>query len=217
MNPFYGRKVARPLNTSSKNVLNDVLPDLSCHLKDLNDKIPSHTPIVMDIGFGTGDHLWDQYQKNPDYFFIAIDPFITGVCSFLKKIDAQNFNGFVLNHPAQEVVNMLRNPCIDTIFMLFLDPWPKKRHHKRRLIQNNFLKQLHTILKPNGQIYIATDHPSYQEWVEKRALDTSDLFVWRHIPRPPDWAQSRYEKKGSEQSLTAMYWCIEKIPHYFMT
>ncbi len=211
MNPFYGRKVARPLNISSKNVLNDVLPNLSCDLKDLPHQIPSHTSVVMDIGFGTGDHLFHQYQKNPDHFFIGIDPFITGVCSFLKKIDDQNFNGLILNLPAQEVVSVLNPDSIDTIFILFLDPWPKKRHHKRRLIQNDFLKKLHTILKPNGCIYIATDHPSYQEWVEQRAIDTSELFIWKRMTRPVDWVQSRYEKKGSDKGLSPVYWCAQKI------
>jgi len=158
--------------------------------------------IWLEIGFGGGEHVSGQAARHPDIGILASEVFIEGVAKLLGQIeDAQLENIRLWEEDAREMVTGLKAKSIDRTFILFPDPWHKARHHKRRLIQPDFLDDLARVMKSGGQVRFATDvrsyadealekflsHPAFQ-WTARSADD------WRIAPQ--DHIQTRYQTKN---------------------
>ncbi len=178
---------------------------------DLNQ--PAPTPLTrlfprpidavwLEIGFGGGEHLLWQAENNPTVGFVACEPFIDGV---VKVIDGAGQLGLdniqVFTDDARHVLEWLPPAAIARAFVLFPDPWPKARHHKRRLVQPPFIASLARVMTPGSELRLATDIDDYArqmllavrakqgfEWTACRPAD------WRE--RPADWPATRYEGKA---------------------
>ena len=168
---------------------------------DFNDAFQNRSgELVLEIGFGMGTSTAEIAKANPNKNYIAIEVHSPGVGNLIKLIQENDiFNLKIIQHDAVEVLNtMIKNDCLDGIHIFFPDPWPKKRHHKRRLIQESFLKLMAQKIKQSGYLHIATDWEDYALWIidllDKETLlqKTSENFFEKPDYRP----LTKYENRG---------------------
>lgn len=160
------------------------------------------TACWLEIGFGAGEHLAWQAAQHPEVGIIGCEPFVNGVSSLLHQIDKSGLDNIRI-HPddARPLIDALPDGSIDRCFLLFPDPWPKARHHRRRFVGPETLDAVARILSDGAEFRLASDdsglvdwmlyqlrrHPAFR-WAASRAAD------WR--TRPPDWPGTRYESKA---------------------
>lgn len=163
------------------------------------------------MGFGGGEHLAAQAEQNPRTGFVGCEPFTNGVAKLLTQMKTRNLDNVrVVPDDARDVLARLPDACLSTVFVLFPDPWPKLRHHKRRFIQVETLHQIARVLKRGGELRLATDHMDYATWAlvhlmrdlrfEWSARTAAD---WR--ARPEDWVPTRYEQKALGAGKCCIY------------
>jgi len=160
----------------------------------------SSRELILEIGFGMGASTAEIAKANPNKNYLAIEVHSPGVGNLIKLIQENHiFNLKIIQHDAVEVLNaMIKNDSLDGIHIFFPDPWPKKRHHKRRLIQENFLKLMAQKIKQSGYLHIATDWEDYALWIidllDKETLlqKTSEDFFEKPDYRP----LTKYENRG---------------------
>jgi len=216
---LYGRRQGRPLRAGRRALLDEALPRLEIVLpedggplqpEDLFDPLPE--TLCLEIGFGGGEHLAKQAARQPQTGFIAAEYFVTGVASLLGHLqDARAAAPLRLYlGDARDLLERLPEAVLDRVFILFPDPWPKRRHHKRRLIQRETLDLLARLLKDGGELRFATDDPGYLSWALQRLTAHPDLAWqvagpadWRR--RPEDWPPTRYEEKALRAGRKAAY------------
>ncbi len=157
--------------------------------------------FVLEIGFGGGEHLTAQAAAHPELGFIGVEPFLNGVASCLRHIEESGVANVRLHHgDARDVLAQLPDASLDRVDILFPDPWPKKRHWKRRLIQEQFVAALARVLKPGGEVRFATDWSHYAAWT-LQAFTMTPCFAWT-AAQAGDWrtpwpghVSTRYERK----------------------
>lgn len=177
---------------------------------------PAATSLWLEIGFGGGEHLVTQAQSNPEVGIIGCEPFLNGVAKVLGEIDRNGLDNIRLHdHDARQVVDWLPDHQVDRCFILFPDPWPKRRHAKRRLVAPEFLGELARVMKPGAELRFATDIADYVrtglhavlncghfEWPVQTAAD------WR--VRPEDWPATRYEAKAEREGRQRYYFSFRR-------
>ena len=210
---LYGRRKGRPLSAAQQSLIDSYLPSVSVMEGPIDLKIlfPEARQFAFEVGFGGGEHLAEQARRHPDTGFIGCEPFENGVAKLLTQMQASRLtNVRVVPDDARDILIRLPDQSLSTVFVLFPDPWPKLRHHKRRFIQKRTLDQIARLLKPGGELRVATDHSDYGlwalmhlmrdnrfEWSARRAAD------WR--VRPPDWVETRYEQKALKAGRSCIY------------
>lgn len=205
----FGRTGGRPLSPRQQRLMEDLLPKIVVDMDALqNDCDPNtffdkpYEQIWFEIGFGGAEHLIGQAARNPQAGIIGAEPFQEGVAKAVTMVDADNIQN-VRIHPddARKVLDQLSNASLDRVFIMFPDPWHKTRHHKRRLIQPEFIETLGRIVKPNGKVRFATDWANYADWTLER-FENSNKFNWlaqsaEDWKSPPkDHVTTRYQTKG---------------------
>lgn len=223
----YGRRQNRPLNASRSQAIGALLPRLSLEA-ECTDSSPasldpktlfctSMTRFSLEIGFGSGERMATLLLKNPDTGYLGAEPFINGMAAFLKSIYKEKpANIRVLMDDAMLLVHALKDECLDEIYILNPDPWPKKRHHKRRIVSQANLGEFARTLKPGGKLIMTTDVPDLAEWMVTQAT-LHPSFRWTaqsardwKIP-PADWTPTRYETKGAKGAESMVYLVFERI------
>ena len=173
-------------------------------------------PVWLEIGFGAGEHMVHQAQKNPDVGIIGCEPYINGVATLLGKIRKAGANNIAV-HPgdARDMMDVLPTGSIDRAFLLYPDPWPKKRHHRRRFVTPEHLVPLTNCLKSGAIFRVATDIPDYVRQTLEQ-VTAMDEFEWL-AERPEDWRQpwsdwisTRYELKALREGRTPHYLTFRK-------
>lgn len=173
--------------------------------------------VWLEIGFGGGEHLIAQAQANPDVGLIGCEPFVNGVGKLMAALeDHQLRNVRVYDDDARHVLDWLPPASISRAFILFPDPWPKKRHHKRRIFSAENLDRLARVMEAGGILRAATDIGPYARemlaltrpgspfrWTAEQAAD------WRR--RPSDWPQTRYESKAIAAGRRCSYLQFERV------
>jgi tRNA (guanine-N7-)-methyltransferase len=200
----YGRVKARNVKSRQSELMTERLPGLLIPdgAVDGSALMPGARDIWLEIGFGGGEHLAGQAERNPDVLVLGAEPFLNGMASAVRHIvEAEVQNARLHQGDARDLLARIPDHSLTRIFILFPDPWPKTRHHKRRLIQPEVISQLHRVLKPGGQLRFATDWEDYGNWTLKRVLE-SGLFDWP-VTKADDWRcppadhlTTRYETKG---------------------
>ena len=202
---LYGRRKGPKLSARQLHLRATLLPRIALTLDPGRDPKGYFEKVVSDVwlevGFGAGEHLLWQTAANPTVGFIAAEPYISGTAKLLSRLDEKQLPNFRLyEDDARDVIAALPAACIGRFFILFPDPWPKTRHHKRRFIQNDTLDAIARILKPGAELRFATDDPGYLGYALER-LTAHPAFRWTaEAPsdwktRPADWPQTRYEAK----------------------
>ncbi len=204
----YGRRHGRKFSARQERLLAEQLPRVAIDLASpppahIVDLFPSPVRDVwLEIGFGGGEHLVWQAEHNPDVGLIGCEPYLDGVVKVLAAMEAKGLRNIrILADDARPLLRWLPQASIGRVFILFPDPWPKMRHHKRRLISAAFLETLARVMKPGAELRIATDIGDYArttllafratpafEWMAEAPSD------WRE--RTPDWPPTRYEQKA---------------------
>ena len=178
---------------------------------DLEALFPGKSQIWLEIGFGAGEHMFAQARTNPYVGVIGCEPFINGVAAFLAKMDRESIeNVRVHAGDARELFDILPDASIDRLYLLYPDPWPKTRHHKRRFVSAENLTQIIRVLKPGALFRIATDIPDYVRHSLEAIAYRSELHWLAERPtdwREPwaDWPSTRYEAKAMREGRTPCY------------
>ncbi len=164
---------------------------------DIPSIFPNSRKVVMEIGFGMGEATALIARDFPDTGFFAVDvhrPGVGKLFSLIKEHELKNLR--VIQGDAHLVLHdMFDDASLDGVHLFFPDPWPKKRHHKRRIVNENFLQQIASKVKPGGFFHIATDWAPYAEWIDE-VFAASTLFSGGRVARP-DWRPlTRFEGQG---------------------
>ena len=164
---------------------------------DLGTFFPSDQPIVMDIGYGMGEATWQIAKANPSTNYLGVEVHMPGVGKLMARLDEYELtNVRLIERDVFEVFYYLvKDSSLDGVHLFFPDPWPKKRHFKRRIVNERFLADVAAKLKPGGYLHIATDWVPYAEWI-KEVFSQTKLFTGGVVERP-DWRPlTRFEGQG---------------------
>lgn len=210
---LYGRRKGRPLSAAQQSLIGVYLPTVSVMDGPINLQMqfPTARSFALEVGFGGGEHLAEQARRHPDTGYIGCEPFENGVAKLLTQLQASHLgNVRVVPDDARDILVRLPDESLSTVFVLFPDPWPKLRHHKRRFIQKRTLDQIARLLKRGGELRIATDHSDYGLWALMHLM-RDNRFEWaaQHAAdwrvRPSDWVATRYEQKALNAGRSCIY------------
>ena len=221
---LYGRRTGHRLRPHARGLLDTLLPHLAVPLAEGEPLDPfalfSPRPraVWLEIGFGGGEHLAAQAAARPEIGFVGCEPFVNGVAKLLIAVEAGNLgNVRIHGDDARPLIEALPEASLERAFVLFPDPWPKTRHHKRRFIQTATLDAIARALVDDGELRVATDiadyaswtlahavpHPAF-EWLARRPAD------WRTPPE--DWVETRYERKAKAAGRAPVYLRFRRLP-----
>lgn len=224
---FYGRRVGRKLNKARQRILDELYPTLEISNDLLEEdgviapcSLFNFTPkkIILEIGFGNGEHLTEMMHRAPENGFIGAEPFKNGMTAFLKEIEEREIepNVRLLMDDAIPLVKSLQTDSVDEIYILNPDPWHKTRHHNRRIVNPKNLNEFSRILKPKGKLIMSTDVRDLIEWMVTHVCNHPD-FKWTaqsaddwRVP-PKDWIPTRYETKGAKGADKMNYLFFERV------
>lgn len=217
---FYGRLKGKSLKSSQKTYISEDLAALAPGLVSWEDN-PERTaldleglfggrPVWLEVGFGGGEHLVHQAASNPGVGIIGAEPYINGVAMLLGKIRRAGVDNLAV-HPgdARDLMDVLPAASIARAFLLYPDPWPKKRHHRRRFVTPEHLEPLAHVMQPGAIFRVATDIPDYV----RQALEEVPRAGFDWLAEGPedwrtpwgDWISTRYEQKALREG---------RVPHY---
>ncbi|MDI1285666.1 MAG: tRNA (guanosine(46)-N7)-methyltransferase TrmB [Reyranella sp.] len=212
---LYGRRRGKKLRDGQQSLLATLLPRLTVVVPPEPEKIDlpglfggalPADGVWLEVGFGAGEHLVWQAKEHPKVGLIGCEPYINGVAKCLAHVVREGVeNVRLFTDDAMLVMKALPDASLSRAFVLFPDPWPKTRHHKRRFVQRANLDVLARLMIPGAELRLATDDPSYLPWMVEQAC-THPAFEWlaerpadwRFRPadsRPADWPSTRYEQK----------------------
>ncbi|MHA1113627.1 MAG: tRNA (guanosine(46)-N7)-methyltransferase TrmB [Alphaproteobacteria bacterium] len=206
-------------------MLDETLPGLRVALPEAGERLEpgrlfadGRTDIWLEIGFGGGEHLAAQARAHPGIGFIGCEPFVNGVVSLLGHVARHRLvNLRVLDDDALPLIDALPDACLGRVFVLFPDPWPKKRHHKRRFIDRANLDRLARVMADGAELRLASDDMDYARWMLERCR-AHDAFDWRAKgpedwrARPPDWPATRYENKAARAGRQSLFLTFTRHP-----
>ncbi len=217
---LHGRRVGRALSRATVRLLETRLPELRTDLSapppdSLNPLFPLPVDDVwLEVGFGGGEHLLWQARHNPRIGLIGCEPFITGVARVLRAIEEAGLANIRLHDDdARQLIDWLPEASIGRVFVLFPDPWPKKRHHKRRFLHASALDSLARVMKRGAHLRFATDIPSYAEMVVEGMTGRTDFASNPGLlsARPVDWPGTRYEAKAISAGRACQFFVFERV------
>jgi len=219
----YGRRRGRRLSTRQAALLERELPRLAISLAQPAQVeldrlfVPPVGEVWLEIGFGGAEHLIWQARANPHVGLIGCEPFADGIVKALSAIEADNLSNVRIHaDDARPLLRWLPAASIARTFILFPDPWPKKRHHKRRLVSQASLAELARVMRPGGELRIATDVADYAGAI-LLAVEQQQSFrptpagpgVWQE--RGSDWPPTRYEQKALLEGRRCSYFRFQRI------
>lgn len=219
----FGRRKGKPLSPRQERLARDVLPRVGLPIE-----APPPEPLSglfavptsetwLEIGFGGAEHLVWQAKSNPAVGLIGIEPYLNGVVKALDAIETLCLRNLrIMAGDARDALAWLPAASIARVFVLFPDPWPKKKHKKRRLLNAQTLGAIARVLRRGGELRLGSDIPDYVaqmlevtlrtgafRWLAERPAD------WRE--RPDDWPQTRYEAKARAAGRTCAYLRFERL------
>lgn len=223
----FGRRRGRKLRPYQDQVYHNLLPKLALDVPQEGSWDPRQAfprpdlPLNLEIGFGRGEYLFQRSLLFPEQNFMGAEPYENGVARLLTAI-AERY----ADHPEQcnirlfvddvrDLLEKIPDTCLERIDILFPDPWPKTRHHRRRLINADFLRQVVRVLSDHGTLCIATDHEDYLEAILMLMRGTPEL-EWQ-VTRRQDWQkpwyniQTRYAEKAQRAGRCGYYLSFRRI------
>ena len=219
---FFGRRKGHPLRPRQAALFDVLLPRIALDLSkpapaDLRTLFATPLEVMrLEIGFGGGEHLIAQAQANPRSGFIGSDGFVNAIGKALVAIEDQKLANIHLHFgDASELIDWLPAASLSRIDLLYPDPWPKRRHWKRRFIQDDSLKRLARLLKPGGELRFATDIADYAAYALARVLRSPD-FEWTAESANdwrkawPDFSGTRYEAKAKREGRVPAYFIFRR-------
>ena len=212
----YGRRRGRKLKPAQKSLAETALPRFALAAPPAGARLDipalfgfAPRALWFEIGFGGGEHLAHQAANNPDVALIGAEPFVNGVVSAVRHLEERGLSNVRLYQgDARDLLPSLADGALEKLFVLHPDPWPKARHHKRRLVQKPFLDEAARLLVPGGELRLATDDEPYLLWMLER-VPTHPAFEWTARTAddwrlyPPDAIETRYAAKARREGRKA--------------
>jgi len=220
---FFGRRKGHALKPRQTALFDSLLPRV---VLDLNKPAPldlaslfstTVTQVRLEVGFGGAEHLLAQAVAEPGTGFIGADAFVNAIAKALAGIETYKLTNVRLHFgDASELIDRLAATSLSRIDLLYPDPWPKRRHRKRRFIQDEMLTRLARILQVGGELRFATDIPDYADYALMRVLRSPD-FIWT-AQRADDWrkpwagySETRYEAKAKREGRVPAYFIFRRV------
>ena len=213
---FFGRRKGHALKPRQAALFDTLLPRLALDLDrpapaDLRTLFDRVDGVQLESGFGGGEHLIAEAERHPRTGFIGIEPFINGMAKALAAIDERKLENIRLHHgDATDVLAWLPAASLVRFDLLYPDPWPKRRHWKRRFVQDKSVAQIARAVRPGGEFRFASDIPDYVAWTLMRLMRSPD-FIWT-AEQADDWRQpwegwsgTRYEAKAKREGRVPCY------------
>ncbi len=220
---FYGRRKGKPLRLGQAALIEGLLPELAVDVTapsvDPRGLFPGPVADVwVESGFGGGEHLIALAQAHPDIGLIGAEPFVNGMAKALARIQALDLDDRIRLHHADSValLDWLPDASIDRFWLLYPDPWPKKRHWKRRFVGPDNLDRIARVLRPGGEFRFASDWSPYVDWTLKRVLE-HPAFEWTaevsdDWKKPwSGWPGTRYEEKAFREGRVPAYLIFRRV------
>jgi tRNA (guanine-N7-)-methyltransferase len=211
---LYGRSRGKALRAGQERLLAEALPRFSIEPEALASGRAFVSPpreAWLEIGFGAGEHLIEQAKANPDVGIVGCEPFLNGVAAALASLEREGLCNVRLRRgDAQTLIDAAPDAFFSRVFMLYPDPWPKRRHHKRRVIAMAMIEALARVMAGGAELRFATDIDDYAGWTLARFL-ASPNFRWAAARaddwrRPwPEWRPTRYEAKARCEGRRSVY------------
>jgi tRNA (guanine-N7-)-methyltransferase len=213
---FFGRRKGHALRAKQGALFDTLLPRLALDLTkpapaDLATLFDGVDQVRVESGFGGGERLIAEAEREPRVGFIGIEPFVNGMAKALAAIDERKLTNIRMHHgDATLMLAWLPDASLTRFDLLYSDPWPKRRHWKRRFVQEESLAQIARMLKTGGEFRFASDIPDYVGWTLARVM-RSPAFVWTAEEaddwrKPwPDFTRTRYEAKAIRESRVPCY------------
>jgi tRNA (guanine-N7-)-methyltransferase len=221
---IYGRRRGRRLRTGQRNLLANLLPTLSFEVPERGQLDPRSlfptepADLWLEIGFGAGEHLAWQASAHPEIGFLGAEVFENGVVKLLAEVQRQGLSNVrVFVDDARLLLAALPERSLGRAFILFPDPWPKQRHHKRRMVSPATLDALARALKDGAELRLATDDLGYLRWMLELA-PVHPAFEWQvrgprdWRERPADWPATRYEGKALAAGRISHFLRLKRKP-----
>ena len=215
---FYGRRKGKALRPGQREAIETVLPKL---LIDVSKDAPASlsalfavpvSAVRLEIGFGGGEHLLHAARNNPGVGFIGVEPFENGLAKAVTAIAREGIRNVRLyDQDAVLLLDWLPDGSIARVDLLFPDPWPKKRHWKRRFVNQANLARIARVLVSRGEFRFATDVESYAEWTHEEVKKHGGLAQIGETAEPwADWPGTRYEAKAARAGRGARFFTFRK-------
>ena len=213
---LHGRVKGKTLRRHQAELVAELLPKLACDLTRPLDQISDLFAAPMretrlEIGFGGGEHLIEAATREPDVGFIGCEPFVNGVAKILARIEERALTNIRLHQgDAIEVIDWLPDASLARVYLFYPDPWPKRRHRKRRFVSPENLSKLARVMTSGAELHFATDIDDYAGWTLAR-LRGRDDFSWTArsaedwLAPWPDWARTKYESKALAAGRNPVY------------
>ena len=213
---FFGRRKGHPLRARQAALFDTLLPRLALDLTkpapaDLRTLFDGVDDVRLESGFGGGEHLIAEAERHPRTGFIGVEPFVNGMAKALAAIEERKLRNIRLHHgDATDLLAWLPAAGLARVDLLYPDPWPKRRHWKRRFVQDASVAQIARILRRDGEFRFASDIPDYVAWTLLRLLRSPD-FGWT-AEQADDWrlpwpgfTSTRYEAKAKREGRVPCY------------
>jgi len=208
----FSRKKSRSYSVEQADLMEKHYPSVRIddEVTNLESLIGGNKTINLEIGFGAGEHLLHQAKLNPNEVFIGAEVFMNGVASCFQQAYRNKISNIIFyDGDSRVLLSKMPKKYISKIYLLFADPWPKKRHHKRRIFNLETLGLFHKVLKDDGLIRVATDHPDYYEWMEEICSE-QNLFNVSFVPQPEDHIITRFQQKALNEGRQSRFIHLKK-------
>ena len=218
---FYGRRKGRTLRRGMRALLSEMLPGLRLDATrplatQFGQANLRQSDLALEIGFGGGEHLAGLAEANPEVNFIGAEPFLNGVASLLRHIQTRHLSNIrIWDDDVRLILPFLPAAGLSRVFIMFPDPWPKKRHAARRILQPEMMDILAQSIRPGGQLVLASDDPTAKSWLLQTAMSHRQ-FCWT-ARRPADWRDrpphlpvTRYMAKAEQASRRPSWFIFDR-------
>jgi tRNA (guanine-N7-)-methyltransferase len=217
---FFGRRSGKKLHGGQQAVFDATLPALEIKLDGTLDPralFPQSEKIIVEIGYGGGEHLALEASRHPQTGFIGCEVFTGGIGKMVQAIAGQGLrNVRLFTDDAFKLLMALPDASLDEVYLLYPDPWPKTRHHKRRFVSPTTLAELARVIRPGGQFHFATDIEDYANWTLAHIVRAPSFSFMPERPGSwhepyPGWEPTRYEQKARREGrLVSFYFSFTR-------
>lgn len=221
---LHGRRKGRRLRPGRQVLVERLLPALALEVPAKGTVDPRAAfgtevaDVWLEVGFGGGEHLAAQARSHPEIGFIGCEPYLNGVAKLLVQVKEEGLtNVRIVPDDARLLLPVLAEASIGRMFALFPDPWPKKRHYKRRFVNRATVDACARLLSDRAELRLATDDCEYCRWILDHLM-RHDAFEWlarRPVDwrtRPPDWPPTRYEGKAVREGRAPVFLRFRRRP-----
>jgi tRNA (guanine-N7-)-methyltransferase len=212
---FFGRRSGKTLHGGQKALVEDLLPQVEIQLDgtlDPHSLFPDARRIVIEIGYGGGEHLARKAAEEPETGFIGCEVFTGGIGKMVQAIAAAELeNVRLFTDDALKLLMALPDGSVDAVYLLYPDPWPKTRHHKRRFVSPTTLAELARVIRPGGTFFFASDIEDYADWTLAHIVRAPEYAFAPEAPgawhQPyPGWQPTRYEQKARREGRMVSFY-----------